>query len=68
MKVNRINIVVPTALNKHRKYLYNEMLDFMQVNKLGGEFRNEHIKVNSMPEPLLNILKELQIIFEVIKK
>lgn len=64
MKINRINILIPTAQNKHRKYLYNEMLNLMSRNGFGGEIRNESIKLSAMPENLLKVLEELKINFE----
>ena len=68
MKIQRINVVIPTSLNKHRKYLYNEMLDLMNRYKFGGEFKNEHIKLSSAPEVVLKFLKHLKINFERIEK
>lgn len=67
MKVSRLDVVIPTNLNKHRKYLCNEMLDLMNKNHFGGEFRNETIKLSSMPKQLLKILDDLKIKFEVKK-
>lgn len=68
MRIERVNVVIPTNLNKHRKYLYNEMLDLMNKNHFGGEFRNETIKLNSAPKSILKILVDLKIKFEGIKK
>ena len=67
MKIPRVNITIPTIHNKHRPYLYNEMLDMMNVHHFGGEFRNESIKLNSMPKDLLNVLRDLKIRLEVKK-
>lgn len=64
MKVNRINILISTHANKHKTYLYNEMLDFARNNKLGGSFTNDYIQLNSMPENLIKVLKELKIKFK----
>lgn len=64
MKIPRINIVIPANQNTHRQFLYNEMLDFLNKNKLGGEFTNEHIKFRSMPEVLTTSLEKLGINFE----
>ena len=61
MKVERINVLIPTSENKHRKYLYNEMLDMMNNHKFGGEFRNESIKLAGMPSKLLKFLEKLKI-------
>lgn len=68
MKIQRINILIPSNLNTHRKYLYNEMLDLMNQYKFGGEFKNEHIKLNSAPDVILKILEDLKIKFERIAK
>ena len=67
MKIQRVNVIIPSNLNKHRKYLYNEILDLMNKNHFGGEFANEHIKLSSMPETLLEILKDLKIKYERLK-
>lgn len=67
MKIQRINLVIHSNENKHRKYLYNEMLDLMNKHHFGGEFRNETIKLSSMPDNLLKLLKELDIKY-IIKK
>ena len=63
MKIQRINVLIPTNQNKHRQYLYNEMLDLMNKYHFGGEFGNEKIKLNSMPESLLKVLEDLKIKF-----
>ena len=65
MKVQRVNIIIPTNMNKHRKYLYNEMLDLMNKNHFGGEFRNENIKLSSMPKSVLGILNKLKIKYNI---
>lgn len=65
MKINRINVLIPTEQNRHRKYLYNEMLDLMSKHKFGGEFRNSSIKLSSMPEQVLKLLEDLKIKFEI---
>lgn len=64
MKINRINVIIPTSQNKHVKYLCNECLDLMNKYHFGGEFKNETIKLNSMPESLLKVLENLKIVFE----
>ena len=61
--VNRINILIPANINQHKKFLYNEVLDFAQREKLGGVYSNEYIKINTMPENLLEVLKKLKIKF-----
>lgn len=69
MKVNRVDIKIDPSLNKHKKYLYNEALELMQTHKFGGEFANSHIKMNGVPEPVLELLNKAKIVFEkVVKK
>ena len=63
MKVNRINILIPANINQHKKLLYNEVLDLAQKNNVGGEYTNEYIKLNSMPETLIKVLNKLKIKF-----
>ena len=65
MKIQRVNAVIPTAQNKHFKYLYNNCLDLMSKHHFGGEFKNDTIKLNSMPESVLRILQELKIKFDI---
>ena len=65
MRIERVNVVIPTNPNKHRKYLYNEMIDLMNKNHFGGEFRNENIKLSLMPEQLLQILDKLKIKYNI---
>lgn len=67
MKIQRINLVIHSNENKHRKYLYNEMLDLMNKNHFGGEFRNETIKLSSMPETIIKVLEALKIKYERLK-
>ena len=67
LKVQRIDIMINTKENNHKKYLYNEVQEFTNKNKLGGEFRNNYIKLNSVPESLLTILEEAKIIYKKIK-
>lgn len=63
MKIHRINVIINTAENRHVKYLYNNCLDLMSKHHFGGEFKNEAIKLNSMPESVLRILEDLKIKF-----
>ena len=65
MKIQRVNAVIPTAQNKHVKYLCNHCLKLMSDYKFGGEFRNETIKLNAMPDSVLKILEELKIKFDI---
>ena len=61
MRVPRVSLVIPSALNKHRKYLYNECLDLMNKYKFGGTFTNEEIKFSAAPQNVIDALKELKI-------
>ena len=63
MKINRIDVLIPTRLNKHKPYLSNEIMALMNQHRFGGEFRNDNIKLSAMPEPLVKVLKELKIKF-----
>ena len=65
MRIERVNVVIPTNLNKHRKYLYNEMLDLMNKNHFGGDFRNENIKLSSAPKSVLGILDKLKVKYNI---
>lgn len=67
MKVNRINVLINTYANKHRTYLYNEMWDLAKEYQAGGNFGNDYIQLNSLPETALKILKDLKIKFERFK-
>ena len=68
MKIQRVNIYIPSNQNTHRKYLYNEMLDLINKNKIGGEFNTHYIKLNGLPEALVKTLEDMKIVFERIKK
>lgn len=65
MKIQRVNAVIQTASNKHVKYLCNHCLDLMSKHHFGGEFKNDTIKLNAMPESVLKILEDLKIKFGV---
>ena len=59
--VNRINVLISTHANKHKTYLYNEMLDLMKKYKVGGIINNDYIKLNGVPETIKDDLKKLDI-------
>lgn len=61
MKVNRINLTIPLAKNKHRPYICNEILALMNRYHFGGEFRTDTIKLSGAPEVVGKILKRLDI-------
>jgi len=64
MKINRINLFIDPKRNTHKKFLYNEVLDFTNKVKVGGEFATNHIKLSGVPENFLKYLEELKINFE----
>ena len=67
MKVNRINVEISTLENKHRTYLYNEMFNLAKEHQFGGQFGNDFITLNGMPENLVKVLEELKIKFRKLK-
>ena len=67
MKVNRVNILINANANKHRTYLYNEMFDLAKQYQAGGNFGNDYIQINSLPETALKVLKELKIKFSKLR-
>ena len=68
MKIQRVNLIIPSAQNTHRKYLYNECVDMMNQFKFGGVFENHQIKFNSAPIDVLKVLEDLKIKFERVVK
>lgn len=70
MRIQRIDVNIPNNhLNKHKKYLYNEVTTFVQETKVGALFSNQGIKINQVPETALKILEDAKIFFEkIIKK
>lgn len=65
MKIQRINILIKSNLNKHVKYLYNDCVGLMNKYKCGGIVTNESIKLNSISDEAIKDLKELHINYEV---
>ena len=63
MKVNRINVEISRLANKHRTYLYNEMFNLAKEHQFGGQFGNDFITLNGMPENLVKVLEDLKIKF-----
>ena len=68
MRVNRINIEISTLANKHKPYLYNEMFSLAKEHQVQGEFGNDFINLNSMPESLLKVLDKLDIKYRKFEK
>lgn len=68
MKINRINVVINAKENEHKKFLYNELSEFVKNQKLAAEFRPYTVKLNRMPESLTKLLTEAKIKWSEIKK
>lgn len=65
MRIQRIDINIPNNhLNKHKQYLYNNVMDFVNEVKIGGVFSNQGIKLNQVPEHALKLLQDAKIFFE----
>lgn len=68
MKVNRINVMIKRAENKHRQYLDLDIMKVMSEHRFGGVYSNDFIQLNSMPEQVTSVLDKLKIVFERLKK
>ena len=69
MKVQTVNINIPNNhLNKHKQYLYNNVMDFVSEVKVGGVFSNQGIKLDNVPETAFKILQDAKIFFEKVVK
>lgn len=64
MKIERVNIVIPRALNPHKPNLNNEVMEFVRRVKVGGLYTNDRIELNLVPKDTLDILKNGDIKFE----
>ena len=60
MKVNRVNIVIQRALNPHKPYLNNEVMEFVRRVKVGGLYAMDRIELNLVPENELSELKDIK--------
>ena len=67
MKVNRINVLIKRAENKHKPYLDNNIMKLMADYKFGGLYTKDFIQLNTAPETVTNILDKLKIVFERLK-
>ena len=53
MKIERVNIVIPRDMNKHIKYLNNEVMDIHSHIRTGGVYKMDRIELNGVPEDIL---------------
>ena len=67
MKVNRINVLIKRAENKHKPYLDNNIMKIMADFKFGGLYNKDFIQLNTAPETVTNVLDKLKIVFEMLK-
>lgn len=68
MKVNRINVLINRAENKHIPNIDIPIMDIQRYYKFGGLSTNDRIELHSMPEKLTEKLNELKIKFWRMKK
>ena len=68
MKVNRINVLIKRAENKHIPNIDIPIMDIQRYYKFGGLSTNDRIELHSMPENLIEKLNELKIKFWRMKK
>ena len=67
MRVNRINVLIKRAENKHKPYLDNNIMKLMSDFKFGGLYTKDFIQLNTAPEIVTNVLDKLKIVFERLK-
>lgn len=68
MKINRINVLIKRAENKHKTYLDNNIMKLMADYKFGGLYTNDSIELSNAPEAITGVLDKLKIVFERMKK
>ena len=68
MKVNRINVLINRAENKHIPNIDIPIMDMQRYFKFGGLSAMDRIELHSMPENLTEKLNELKIRFWRMKK
>jgi hypothetical protein len=68
MKVNRINVLINRAENKHIPNIDIPIMDIQRYYKFGGLSAMDRIELHSMPENLTEKLNELKIRFWRMKK
>ena len=67
MKINRIDVLIKRAENKHKPYLDNNIMKLMADYKFGGLYTKDFIQLNTTPETVTNVLDKLKIVFERLK-
>lgn len=67
MKVNRINVLIKRAENKHKPYLDSDIMKLMSDFKFGGLYSKDFIQLNTAPETVTSVLDKLKIVFERLK-
>ena len=63
MKINRIDVLIRRAENKHKPYLDNNIMKLMSDFKFGGLYNKDFIQLNTAPETVTSVLDKLKIIF-----
>lgn len=66
MKVNRVDVLIKRAENKHRQFLDIDLMKIMSDFKFGGKYTNDVIELNNMPETATKMLDKLKIIFKIL--
>lgn len=64
MKVNRIDVLIKRAENKHRQFLDIDLMKIMSDFKFGGKYTNDTIELSNAPEKVTTALGKLKIVFE----
>ena len=68
MKINRINVLINRAENKHIPNIDIPISDMQRYYKFGGLSAMDRIELHSMPEKLTEKLNEMKIKFWRMKK
>jgi hypothetical protein len=63
MKINKINVMIRRAENKHKPYLNNDIMKLMSEFKFGGKYANDSIELSNAPEAVTSVLDKLKIVF-----
>ena len=53
MKIERVNIVIPRELNRHKPNLNNEVMEIHSHVRIGGVYKMDKIELNGVPEDIL---------------
>jgi hypothetical protein len=67
MKVNRIDVLIKRAENKHKQFLDIDLMKIMSDFKFGGKYTNDSIELSNAPEAVTSVLDKLKIVFERLK-